>query len=69
MPRGRQAMGTQAGGQCFLCPRVCYPKANANEQGRHGTGIIIHPTAWVLLAEILSTVAKSPHLAQLPILS
>lgn len=54
---GRQ-WGAQAGGQYFLCPRACYPKANASEKARHRTGIVIHPTAWVLLAEILSTVAK-----------
>lgn len=54
---GRQ-WGAQAGRQCFLYPRACYPKANASEQGGRGAGIMIHPTSWVLLAEILSSVAK-----------
>lgn len=54
---GRQ-WGAQAGRQCFLCPRACYPKANASEQGGRGAGTMIHFTSWVLLAEILSSVAK-----------
>lgn len=72
MPRGRQAVGAQAGGQCLLCPSACYPKANESEQGRRGAGIMIHPTRWVLLAEILSSVAKRrapPSLAAHVVLS